>query len=1063
MRKLYRSMLWSGLVVAGVAACGDDVTIPPPPPPPPATVHSVSVAPDGVTIGVGATLQMVESVNADAGVATTVTWKTGAAAVATVSASGLVTGVSNGPVAITACSTVVTSVCGSASITVSSTAAVVQSVTVTPNSAPLTVGQTLTASASVQGLNNPAQTVTWSSLATGIATVGATTGVITGVAAGTAVIKACSTLAGFTNICGNASITVSAPAPATVQLLGVNWVPPTGPSVCTQGPGPSVPVILTNVRCQIEATSQVNSGDQTLSRLDIVFTQGGNSVVLASQTFTTGPSGADFAPISADITLSMNTTQVRRVNNILVPVVFNGNASISAQLFVVGSTTPIATPAIPVVMNNNDAIVTLVTQTPQTIPAIALTDVTTAAPEPVTDDFGALWFKGSQTFTGAQYVSFSTKVPTSVGFTSSLCGTSSSTVTGSAAAGITLTGTYTCAGVEGTNTVTGFALPVYPNPQNGPDGTPIGIPAATSNIGGGFTVNGDLRWNLITGAVPPTVFPALNVDNKAPVVTIGTIAYNSAYDQKWINGSFNLVAQVAATDGGPIVGLTSIKTRDARLFTAATPNCSNTALPSPHGLAETLTSAGFDSYRVCGGATDFLDNLGKSGGSNTFGVDVVNPLSRLIGTTTATPSIAPNTAPTTPAPVNQVLNTNVFPAGVGTIVWGLEGFDIRSGFNQSVVAGSDAATQILTKTLGTGCGTPPCVTTFTLNDGLTQVLSDNWIRSTSVSFIDNGAGTGYYDYNGTVNDRAGNFSPAIVRNFAEDLLAPATSFISPAQASYTGGNPAAFNIFANDDLEVLNAYLSFGFSTMGPPAAGIIYPYGSTPSLVVSAPWPSNLPIAALVPSTGTSGTISIPYFLARIDESCTGAAVPYPSCGATLGSKPTLGSDYNRDLNLNVPTTNAGKAPGGAITNVQDIAGRDGITGAAFSFNPAVPVVAISEQFSTPAFDVNGDVATWTGNLPTVNGCPSGSICADQKTSTANGLRYFTTVGLWRFNTVTNNWTYCADMVPDSLPFVDNGVFRIWRNSVAVPAGTNACAALTGFWRVMGTKNGAGLFSPSF
>jgi hypothetical protein len=1060
MSKLYRSLLWSGLVVAGVAACGDDVTVQPPPPPPAATVHSVSVAPTGITIGVNGTVQMVASVNADAGIATTVTWSSGATAVATVSATGLVTGQSNGPVAITACSTVVTTVCGSASLTVSSSAATVTGVTVTPANAPLFVGQTLTASASVQGANNPAQTVTWTSLATSVATVGAATGVITGVANGTAVITACSTLAGFTNVCGSMSVTVSTPSPASVQLLNVTWVPtitlddgegnltPT----CVQGPGPSVPVILTNTRCQIEVTSQVNSGDQTLSRLDIVFTQGGVSTVLASQSFSAGPS-AEFAPISADITLSMNTTQVRRVNGILVPVVFNGNAAISAQLFVVGTSTPIATPAIPVVMNNEDAIVALSTQSPQTIPAMALAADAVVAPAPVTDDAGNVWFAGSSTFTGPQYISFSTKVPTSVTWEGDLCGTSSSTVTGTALTGISLSGGFDCAGVEGQNTVTGFNTPTYAPPLNGPDGTPIGIPQFLSNVGGGFTVGGELRWNLITPAVPATVFPSLFIDNAAPVVTLPTIAYNPAYDQSWINATFDIGAAVSATDGGPIVGLTSIQSTSASLFGGVT--CSTTPLPNPHGLAETLTSTGFDSYRVCGLATDWLGNVGTSAPSNTFGVDTGIPLARLIGSTTATPSIAPNNTPT----VSAVHNTTIYAlaAEINNQVWGLEGFDNRSGFNQAVVAGSDAATQTLVRTLFTG------ITSFTLDDGLTQVLSDNWIRSTNVSFIDNGLGVGYYDYTGNVNDRAGNFSADIIRNFAEDLAAPATSFMAPAQASYAGGTAAAFNIFANDDLEVLNSYLAFAFPTLGPPAAGIIYPYKSFASLSIGQPWPDFPPISALVPSAGVTGTISIPYFLARIDESCTSSGVPYTSCGPALGSKPTVASDYNTDLNLNAPTTDAGKAPTGALTNVQDIAGRDGITGAAFSFNVSVPVVAQSEQFSTPTFDVNGDVTTWTGNPPSVGGCPAGEYCADQKTATSSGLRYFQTVSLWRLNTSTNQWTYCADMAAQALPFVDNGVFRIWRSTVAIPASSNPCTALTGFWRVMGTKNGAGLFSPSF
>ena len=59
MSKLYRSLLWSGLVVAGVAACGDDVTVAPPPN---QGVQSVTVGPTGVTIAVGQTLQMAAAV-----------------------------------------------------------------------------------------------------------------------------------------------------------------------------------------------------------------------------------------------------------------------------------------------------------------------------------------------------------------------------------------------------------------------------------------------------------------------------------------------------------------------------------------------------------------------------------------------------------------------------------------------------------------------------------------------------------------------------------------------------------------------------------------------------------------------------------------------------------------------------------------------------------------------------------------------------------------------------------------------------------------------------------------
>jgi hypothetical protein len=116
MRKLYRSLLWSGLVVAGVTACGDDVTVGG------GAVTSVTVGPSGVTIAVGGTLQMAAAVNAAEGVATTVTWSSSNPLTASVSATGLVTGVASGSVAITACSTVSTGVCGQATVTVSAVA-----------------------------------------------------------------------------------------------------------------------------------------------------------------------------------------------------------------------------------------------------------------------------------------------------------------------------------------------------------------------------------------------------------------------------------------------------------------------------------------------------------------------------------------------------------------------------------------------------------------------------------------------------------------------------------------------------------------------------------------------------------------------------------------------------------------------------------------------------------------------------------------------------------------------------------------------------------------------------
>jgi hypothetical protein len=115
MSKSYRSLLWTGAILATVAACGDDVTVIAPPG---GGINSVTVAPDQASIPVQGTVQMIAAVNADSGVATTVTWASSNPAVASISATGLVTGVTAGTVGITACSTVNTSACGAATVTV---------------------------------------------------------------------------------------------------------------------------------------------------------------------------------------------------------------------------------------------------------------------------------------------------------------------------------------------------------------------------------------------------------------------------------------------------------------------------------------------------------------------------------------------------------------------------------------------------------------------------------------------------------------------------------------------------------------------------------------------------------------------------------------------------------------------------------------------------------------------------------------------------------------------------------------------------------------------------------
>src|SRR5207247_123825 len=118
-----------------------------------------------------------------------VAWTSSNTAMATVSSSGLVTGVTAGSATITATSE---GKSGTAAITV--TPAPVATVAVTPTTASLTVGQTTQLSATLKDANGntlTGRTVAWTSSNTSMATV-SSSGLVTGVTAGSATITATS-------------------------------------------------------------------------------------------------------------------------------------------------------------------------------------------------------------------------------------------------------------------------------------------------------------------------------------------------------------------------------------------------------------------------------------------------------------------------------------------------------------------------------------------------------------------------------------------------------------------------------------------------------------------------------------------------------------------------------------------------------------------------------------------------------------------------------------------------------------------------------------------------------
>ena len=176
--------------VAWAAACGDGSTEPPAPPPDPPRPTTITVSPATTELNaLGATEQLTAEVrdqNGQAMAGVSVTWASSSAAVATVSAAGLVTAAGNGTATITA---MAGGVSGTATVTV---AQEVSAVAISPAADTLVVGDILRLAAEATDANGhevAGSEFAWASGDTAVAVVDAT-GLVTGVGAGEVEITA---------------------------------------------------------------------------------------------------------------------------------------------------------------------------------------------------------------------------------------------------------------------------------------------------------------------------------------------------------------------------------------------------------------------------------------------------------------------------------------------------------------------------------------------------------------------------------------------------------------------------------------------------------------------------------------------------------------------------------------------------------------------------------------------------------------------------------------------------------------------------------------------------------
>jgi alpha-tubulin suppressor-like RCC1 family protein len=179
----------------------------------PDLVASVSVTPASVTVAIGHTIQLLATPKNAAGGTMTdrpVTWVSSTPAVATISPSGLATGMTQGAATITATSEGKT---GTAAVTV--VLAAVETVSVSPQTVSVGVGDTARLVATLKDADGAVLTgrsVTWTSGDAGVAQVSGT-GLVSGMAPGTTTISA--TCEGKT---GTATVDVKLATPTGVVI-----------------------------------------------------------------------------------------------------------------------------------------------------------------------------------------------------------------------------------------------------------------------------------------------------------------------------------------------------------------------------------------------------------------------------------------------------------------------------------------------------------------------------------------------------------------------------------------------------------------------------------------------------------------------------------------------------------------------------------------------------------------------------------------------------------------------------------------------------------------------------
>jgi|GEM_PF-4209628 len=661
----------------------------------------------------------------------------------------------------------------------------VQSVSVSPQNATITVGTTIALAASVTADATTAKTVSWTTSNAAVATVDPT-GKVTGVSAGTVTVIATAT----------ADVSKTAGAAIVVTGAFVPNLPNPSIAINTVTDVNGAPVNLSNTHDQVNVSVNTSGGgliEVFLSMSCTTNTISSTDVAVASQTASSAQAGT--------VTLSFNTAQLSAAGT--APRFANGNYCVKARL-TNGTSVVVATNTQPVTLNN-------VNQVKGTIAFVSQTGGPTSA---VSSINGLNYNQGTLTatlnpviFTSASPVALISGYLTRNGELAGVVpgfGGNNAAFTNAAVTNGVATITFTDTSSTGVRTIFSY--------QSLPAGDTLYITSATDGSGNPIAISG------AGSAVASASGVRIDNDIPNPATAYAVLAPNGYIGAAYLftNGTTGAASDIKAGVAG-VGGVTSTyyvgTTGSAAFATANTCNVTGlTAAGVGTDLANT-TATNIDAAKVI-----VKDALG-----NSFCKDV--PVTTLLGTVASfgVDKIAPNVVMTTSnngAAANTGYNVsknfsfiyNDTISGFGNTMSPIKGTLTKNFFTAGTSAAGDCV--IGTYSVANKTCSATTITTTTTSGTPPNVVN-------SIEFTNGSGLSGYYNIVANVTDLAGNVSGTVTRLAAFDNVAPAIVSLTQSPSAVASFGTVTVSGAATDNLDLATTKGNLTYANAPLPFQGV--------------------------------------------------------------------------------------------------------------------------------------------------------------------------------------------------------------------------------------------------